>query len=115
MDKPLTNIWNGIEVEVYEGPSDLSTWEFNDPFPWLYATEKGLDFVVPDWDIVEDEWEMVQVGINLDDLIERFLELEEGNDDENEVKANRLRAIAALERALATLRGEPLRIMKPNA
>ena len=115
MDKPWIAMWSGREVEGYEGPSDFSKWDFSEEFPWICDSERGLDFVVPDWNIVDGEWEMVQVGIHLEDLIDCFIETENITYDEQECITNRERAISALERAIETLRTEPLRVMKPNA
>lgn len=114
MGKPWIAMWAGIEVDGYEGPSDLSKWDFSEEFPWICGTERGLDFVVPDWSIVDGEWEMVQVGIHLEDLIDGFIETENVTYDEQECITNRARAISALERAIETLRTKPLRVMKPN-
>lgn len=106
-------VWNGREVSGQEGPRDLPSWDFpEEGFPWLGDTERGLEFVVADWRVFDGDWEMAMVGVCLDDLIDSFIETENGEDDERDALARRATAISALERAIGTLKGAPLRIMK---
>lgn len=114
----LTTTWNGRIVRGYEVPSGdaLKLWEFpEDYFPWLCETESGLDFVSTDWRILEDgSWDACQVGVSFDDLIDSFIGIEGTDRDPEGSRKRRADAIATLERAIHTLKTEPLRCMPPR-
>ena len=99
--------WCGHGVSVQEGYVDMTKWGFSDQFPWLCDGKDKLEIVVSDWDMVDGEWDYVQVGINFDDLLDEMFNLED-YEDTNDSDERRANVIAALERAITKLKTEPL-------
>ena len=103
MIKKMEADWAGRTVSLQEG--NLSEWEFPDGyFPWLAVTDRGMEVVVPDSTYcVSEGYKYVHVGVKFDDLIEGLIR------DAADSPDDLWEAIAALERAIQTLKTEPLR------
>lgn len=103
-----TSTWNDHEVEMQEG--NLDGWEFADDFfPWIYPSSRGLMVCVTDWDIGDDGWESVSVGIRVEELLPRMLEahIEEMSDiAEALATADSLDRMAAAIRARVAFKAE---------
>ncbi len=98
--------WAGREVSLWDGSLP---WEFSDAFPWLVETDNGkIEVVIPDWNIENGEWVMIEAGVHLEDLIDDFMQTEIVISNKEEVINRRKIAIAALEQAIESLKTEPL-------
>jgi hypothetical protein len=93
-------VWDGKKVKFQAG--DLSEWEFVDVFPWMTSEEGKLFVVVPDSNLIDGEWERVEAGVDLDDLIDWFLHVLRGGD--HEYISEKKSAIKALERAIEKIK-----------
>lgn len=72
-----TRDWCGRDVTCWDGDEYFDEWEFCEDFPWIVnaMTGRGLEFVSNDWRLDEDgEWELLQIGVKLDDLIDFYIE-----------------------------------------
>jgi len=97
--------WKGRVVSCWDGEENFDSWEFHEEFPWIVNGEvgRGLEFVSTDWTQDEDgEWEMVQIGVTLDDLIDFYIEsqIETKDDDWKEAKDT----ISCLERQIEKIK-----------
>ncbi len=100
-----TAVYNGTVVHMYEGPRDLSSWEFaENSFPWLNPRDNGLDFVSADWNISDDgDWSCVQYGVDLNVLIDDMIEMFRYDEDPEPFLSS---AIRSLEGAIEKLKAE---------
>lgn len=110
--------WSGVRTVIYDPPEDLKKVYVPDQFfPCLHWNPRGIDFVVSfpnrKENLINKDTEVIHAGINLDDLIERFLMVESTSTDIDMMKARRKAACKAPNDALLKLANEPFRC-KPS-
>lgn len=94
-------MWEGFEVTNYEGPADITEWDFGEEAPWLACEDNGFQFVTPNWAFVDGKMDMMQAGISFISMIERYKETFLGENDEGGKEKET--AIACLKRAISIL------------
>lgn len=75
-------IWGGFKVIKQSGPKDheeFSRWNFADmSTPYIFVEKQQIYIGITDWDIDESgEWDSVEVGISLIDMLNTCFEYED--------------------------------------
>jgi hypothetical protein len=69
--------WNGFKCEKYSGRVGVTreNWRIcDDDFPWLCVSDNGsLHIVVTDTQVVNDDFESMELGVDFNDLVTGFV------------------------------------------